>query len=1042
MQAPGPKSITELLRPVVVAILDHRGDVFGTGFFITPDGYILTCYHVIERYLSGNTVIIKTHKGDELTAEFDESKSCIQSDIDFAILKVKAEEGSDYPYLPLGKESEEGDNWCTLGYNFPLTYGSDYGRGTIFSKSPRLDYKGYNLRLECKLPIRGGSSGSPLVAMKSGSVIGIINSTPMEDGSKEAFATPIQDVLSIWPELEKLNSPGPSLIKLPLEETPIKPLESKDTVPHEIPPPLQDFIGRDSEIKELMDYFEHGATILGLRGMDGVGKTALAYKLAEMLKDRYSDGQLMVNLQETSSEPLKPVEAMTQIIRSFDRTISLPENESALAKLYQSMLNGKRILLLLDNALDDSQVRPLLPPSTCCMLVTSRKRFTLPGMKIKDLNILKPSDARELLLAIDARIGDNADMLAQLCGYLPLALRAAGSLLANTLDLDPEQYIEELRAERTRIEHFGSDGIDRDLNANFKLSYSRLPPDTAHVFRAISVFPTDFDAKAEEIVCQDRGHRNLSELVRWSLVDFQSLDRAGRYRLHDLVRLFASAILEKDDDETARIAVLKRHAEYYKNVLFTAEDLYGQGGEGIMEGFSLFDREWANIQAGQRWAESMAIRLIKESETENLSHEKEAALCLSSSYPNAAPLVLDLRLHPREQVRWLETALIVARFLKDRKAEEIHLNNLGLAYSYLGEYRKAIEFYEMALVIARGIKNQGEEGRCLGNLGDAYGRLGQYHKAIELYEQALDVDREIGNRSREGLILGSLGTAYYCLGEHRKAIEIQEECLRINREFGDRRAESSTLGNLGIIYDIQGEYRKAIGFHEQALAIAREIGYRRGEGYDLGNLGLSYYNLGEYKKSLKFQEKRLSITREIGDRWGEGVSLGNLGMAYYRLGQYRKAIEFYEQALAIAREIGNRRGEGNELGNLGITYNILGEHHKAIEFHEQALAIAKEIGERWGEGYALRNLGNAYENLGEYHKTIEFHEKRLAIAREIGDREGEGNSLWCISLALDKIGERAKAIDYAKPALDILERIECPYAGEVRQQLAVWQSQV
>jgi predicted phosphodiesterase len=283
--------------------------------------------------------------------------------------------------------------------------------------------------------------------------------------------------------------------------------DSKSFIPHQIPPPPADFTGRVDELKDLLDHFNTGATITGLRGMGGIGKTALAFTLVEELSDRYPDGQIMVDMNGTSDEPLTPAEAMAQIIHAYDPEARLPVGESELIGLYRSKLHGKRALLLLDNAVDDVQIRPLLPPSSCGLIVTSRQKFTLPGLIEKDLNVMPFPDARALLLKIASRIGDNAGEMAKLCGYLPLALRAASSLLANELDLSPVDYVKELRIERTRLERIGGEGVDLDVEASFNLSYRRLKPEERRVFRLLPIFRADFDATAEDYLCKDKGHK-------------------------------------------------------------------------------------------------------------------------------------------------------------------------------------------------------------------------------------------------------------------------------------------------------------------------------------------------------------------------------------------------------------------------------------------------------------------------------------------------------------------------------------------------------
>jgi len=489
--------------------------------------------------------------------------------------------------------------------------------------------------------------------------------------------------------------------------------------PHQVSAPPGDFTGREEELGELRSALDAGGvTISGVTGMGGVGKTALALKLADELKERYPDAQFYLDLLGTTDQPMTPAQAMTHVIHSFHPEAKLPESEAELRALYCSALDGKRALLLMDNAADARQVLPLIPPASCVLLVTSRQHFTLPGVRTVDLDVMPPGDARELLLKIEPRISEQADEIARLCGYLPLALRAAGSLLAVTPDLQPAEYAAALRDERRRLERIGKEGVDIGVEASFGLSYQRLPDDAAAVFRKLAVFPGSFDAAAEEVVCEDGEHRRLSELVKRSLVQWD--EKSKRYRLHDLARLFAESRLAEDEQQAAR----RRHAKHYMSVLAAADDLYLAGGEGILRGLELYDGEQANIQAGQVWAAQHAA-------------EDQTAAQLCSVYPNAGVYVVSLRLHPREQVTWLEAGASAARMLKDRTAEGRHLGNLGLAYAALGETRKAIEFHEQQLTITREIGDRRGEGAALGNLGIAYKDLGETRKAIEFYEQQL-----------------------------------------------------------------------------------------------------------------------------------------------------------------------------------------------------------------------------------------------------------------------------------------------------------------
>ena len=847
------------------------------------------------------------------------------------------------------------------------------------------------------------------------------------------------------------------------------PASIKLTSPDQIPAPPRDFKGREDEIQYILSNFEKGSTIASLRGMGGVGKTALALVLADKLKSRFPDGQIFIDMRGTSANPINPPvtpdEAMAHVIRAFKPMDRLPENQNELRGLYASTLTGKKVLLLMDNAASKDQVYPLLPPEGCSVLITSRIKFELFGLVEKDLEILPPEDACDLLLEIAPRIGERANELASLCGHLPIALRNAASALAEKKDLKVSDYEKRLKDKSARLEL---------VKRSFSVSYDLLSPIRKRHWRRLSVFPEDFDRNAATAVLKmnpEASAEALRDLVRWSLVDYIPTAgfEEGRYKLHDLARIFTESCLAQS--ELADIQ--QRHANHYSKVLFEADTLYLNGGMNLLDGLELVDLEWANIKVGHAWAKSSIRSRVFDKKRVKL------VMNLAWSYANNGAHILDLRLHSRDLISWLETGLVAARMMKDRGAEGAVLNNLGLAYSYIGKPRKAIEFYEQALVRSRDIGDREAEGSNLGNLGIAYSDLGETRKAIEFYEQALIISQEIGDRRGEGHRMNNLGTAYNYLGETRKAIEFYEQALTISREIGDREGEESALGSLGNAYSNLGETSKAIEFYEQALTISQDIGDRKVEESVLCNLGSAYSDLGETRKAIEFYEQALSIAQEIGRRGGEKSALGNLGSAYSDLGETRKAIEFYEQALTISREIGDRRGEEFALGNVGSAYSDLGETRKAIEFCEQALSIAQEIGDRNSvaeylcnlgkahldsketgnaidyctksmnlartiefrkiEGEALCALGKAFAAEGDIEKGLNYCDQALKIFKDIEYAKGEAEALFAKATALHQLSTNEEAAQFAQEALLIFQRIESHLAEKVRQQLAEWQ---
>jgi tetratricopeptide (TPR) repeat protein len=686
-----------------------------------------------------------------------------------------------------------------------------------------------------------------------------------------------------------------------------------------LPPRPAGFVGRegDLEILRALDPAA-GAVLTGLRGMPGIGKTALALVLAHEWAPRFPDAQLFLDARGTQPDPPAAQALMEQVIRTFHPDAApLPDDPDALAARYRQVLGGKKVLLLLDNARDAVQARPLIPPAGCAFIVTSRLSILLGTVRPHDVGRLPDTEAAALLREFHPDLTDaHAAALVKLCAGLPLALRLAGSHLA--LDgpaPDVSGYLRKLGG--GRLAHLDAEAAEAGeitISETLRLSTAQLPPDERAAWEKLGVFTASFEARAAETIA-GAGEEMLGRFVRRSLLEREGGDR---YRLHDLAADYARAQLGSDALPTLH----RTHAAHYTAVGDETQGIYMKGD--AVGGLALFDRERAQIEAAYTW---LAAR------------GDEAAARQVLALVGAVVYAGDLRFHPHQRIAWLESQLRAARLVGDRQAE----------------------------------------GTALGNLGSAHFTLGGAGEAIEFYEQWLVIAREIGDRSGEGSALGNLGNAHAAMGDARKAIEFHEQALVIDREIGDRRGEGNALGNLGIAHDHLRDARSAIGFYKQQISIFREIGDRRGEGNALGNLGNAHYSLGDARQAIEFHEQHRDISREIGDRSGEGNALGNLGIAHKNLGDVGEAIEFYEQQLVIVREIGDRRGEGNALGNLGIAHYSLGDARQALEFHEQRLAIAREIGDRRGEGNALLNSAVALHTLGNRPEAIARAEAALAI---------------------------------------------------------------
>ena len=578
--------------------------------------------------------------------------------------------------------------------------------------------------------------------------------------------------------------------------------------PFTIPAAVADFTGRETEIAELTAALTRSngrAAICAVNGMGGIGKSQLAFELARRLAEHFPDAQVYLDLRGTAPDPLSPEAALADLIRAVHPDAKLPADRAELKALYRQTWRERHALLLLDNARDEAQVRDLAPPAPVAMLVTSRWQIVPEGGRMLRLDVLPEPQAiglvREVLGTARTLTEEEAHQLAQACGRLPLALRAAASFLLRRSSWTVAEYLAELRSR-------GIAALDKVATV-LGLSLDRLAAEDGELalrFSLLGAFPAGFDVAAAAAIWQaePRAARDaLDALADWSLTQVEG---ASRYRLHDLVRDLAVSRVEPTALEDAQA----RHAGHYAAVLARANELYLSGHAGILQGLALFDAERVNIEAGHRWAVGSA-------------GSRDDATALVPRYANAGEDILNLRLTPRPWIEWLDAALVACRHRADRHGEVQDLGSLGLAWQNLGEARKAIGFHEQALAIAREIGDRSGEGRALGCMGIAWKNLGEARKAIGFHEQGLAIAREIGDRLNEGRALGNLGLAWADLGEARKAIGFHEQGLAIAREIGDRRGENTALWNLALALEKEGNREQAIEHAQASLLIRREI---------------------------------------------------------------------------------------------------------------------------------------------------------------------------------------------------------------------------
>ncbi len=626
---------------------------------------------------------------------------------------------------------------------------------------------------------------------------------------------------------------------------------------HQLPPIPRDFTGRISELTELTNAFKEGkTTISGLSGMGGIGKTTLALKLAEQLLPDYPDAQFYLDLKGMSAQPLSPSDAMAYVIRSLYPQTTLPEREAELSGLYQSVLYHQRAILLMDNAADAEQVTPLIPPPSCILLVTSRYHFTLPGLHAKRLDALPLEDACALLRTIVPRIGSHAEALADLCGALPLALRLTASTLAEREELDPTAYIQRLLATPERLQLTG-------VPASLRLSVDLLPVELQQYWYMLAVFPDTFDSQATAAVWaldQHAAEQKLSTLRAYSLVEWRPEN--SRYRLHDLVRLFAEEQLDNREPErseaqppelgqTQRV-IYERLVAYYNDFI---SDHGGRRHTLTADKVSALDVEWRNAIA----AVDAAGRL--------------------SAWQAMYQITRDLGNFLTQRGWWSVHEQLYQRTLKAmrhadmKQMEGFLLTDMGRAYAHQGRLAEAEQLCLQGLGSHQETGNRWEEGITRCYLGFLYLQQSHLDKAEQSYQQGLTICREVGNQIDEGMGIVALGRIYTLGGRWTEAETLFQQGLTMHQEIGNQVGAAIALNHLSSLYLSQEHWTKAEPLLQQSLAITHAIGYRPLEGHVLANLGAVYLHNNCPEKAISILQQSLTIHRELGTHTEGGRSV-------------------------------------------------------------------------------------------------------------------------------------------------------------------------
>ncbi|WP_415952942.1 AfsR/SARP family transcriptional regulator [Streptomyces sp. KLOTTS4A1] len=767
-----------------------------------------------------------------------------------------------------------------------------------------------------------------------------------------------EDILRESPEL---LPPGPQTS--PQGARPEPPPAAK---PRDLPCDLPDFTGREGELRQLTGWVraaDDGAcpratTIVAIDGMGGSGKTALAVRAAHLLAAGFPDGQVHVDLRgyTPGEQPVPAMTALGRLLRAMGVPGErLPDDLPGRTALWRATLEGRRVLLLLDNAVDVKDVVPLLPDSPGCLtLVTSRVRLVdLDGAAWLSLGMMARQDSAALVAnTVGAeRVAaepEAAEELARLCGYLPLALRIATAKFRKRPRWTVRYLVDRLRDETRRMEELSLG--ERSVAATLRLSYQVLDERCRIAFRRLALHP------GEEIDTYSAGallgtEAQEAEDILETLLDAHLLQQPdiGVYSLHDLVRSFARGLNEaaEGQDEAAVVHLL----DYY---LGSTELACGLRFPGWRYRSTGLDRPVAELPP-------MACA----EEAEDWFRREHNTLFAAISLALA-------RGHDRHAV-WLVRNL------------SFRLN----AHGYLEEFA---ELGRLSVAAARRLGDLMLVGLSLTNLSVACWKLGKLTEGVKVAEEGWKVARELGDRRTEAHSESVLGQYHSLLGRFPTALKWLERAVAAERELESPRDEAECLTLLSALYERWGRYEEAVDAASRALDLARRFGHGEIEWVALTDLALALIGLEEFHEADRWLAAARARCSEHHEPGQAAITLTLSALTAHHLGDRAGEAAYAEQARpsidATVSPLRTAKAE-NLLGRL---LSRQGRHEAALDAHTAAYEIAAPLKYRVVEAYALLGMADAAlvlgdaETAGRHRRTAE--EWFAAVGVEPGRRRG------------------------------------------------------